>query len=209
MNQLLSQVSHPVFLYMTFLFFLIASGFSFVVGVALASRSQRALRVFDSLNRWISVRKMMRPLMSPHNIEPALMKRRVVLGSVIFAGALASVGLLVGTDLRPALSLFEGILTAPQIEGVAENLKSFLLFGNAICMLVGALILFFPHLLSSVENYTDRWLTMRKTMQPMEKMHMEVDCWVLKHPTSVGITLVVLSLSAGMLMLNQLQNITA
>ena len=209
MNQLLSQVSHPVFLYMTFLFFLIASGFSFVVGVALASRSQKALRVFDSLNRWISVRKMMRPLMAPHNVEPALMKRRVVLGSVIFVGALASVGLLVGTDLRPALSLFEGILTAPQIEGVAENLKSFLLFGNAICMLVGALILFFPHLLSSVENYTDRWLTMRKTMQPMEKMHMEVDCWVLKHPTSVGITLVLLSLSAGMLMLNQLQNITA
>lgn len=209
MNQLLSQVSYPVFLYMTFLFFLIASAFSFVVGVALASRSQKALRAFDSLNRWISVRQMMRPLMMPHNVEPALMKRRVALGAVIFAGALTSIWLLAGTDLRPALSLFEGILTAPQIEGVAENLKSFLMVGNAVCLLVGALILFFPQVLSTVENYTDRWFTMRKTMLPLEKMHMEVDCWVLKHPTSVGITLVVLSLSAGMLMLNQLQNIVA
>jgi hypothetical protein len=92
---------------------------------------------------------------------------------------------------------------------VADNLEWFILAGNTVCLIVGALILFSPQTLLAVENYTDRWLTMRKTMQPLEKMHMEVDCWVLKHPTSVGITLVVLSLSAGMLMLNQLQNIAA
>lgn len=209
MNQILSQVSHPVFLYMTFMFFLIASAFSFVVGVALAVRSQRALRAFDSLNRWISVRKMMRPLMMPHNVESTLMKRRVVLGSVIVGGALISILLLVGTDLTPALSLFEGSLSEVQIAGVADNLEWFMLVGNAVCLLVGALILFAPQALHAVENYTDRWLTMRKTMQPLEKMHMEIDCWVLKHPTSVGIALTVLSLSAGMLMYNQLQNITA
>lgn len=209
MNQLLSQVSYPVFLYMTFLFFLIASAFSFVVGVALAVRSQKALRAFDSLNRWISVRKMMRPLMMPHNVESTLMKRRIVLGSVIAGGGLVSILLLVGTDLTPALSLFEGSLTQAQIAGVADNLEWFMLAGNAACLLVGALILFAPQTLLAVENYTDRWLTMRKTMQPLEKMHMEIDCWVLKHPTSVGIALTVLSLSAGMLMYNQLQNIVA
>lgn len=209
MNQIISQVSYPVFLYMTFLFFLIASAFSFVVGVALAIRSQKALRAFDSLNRWISVRKMMRPLMMPHNVESTLMKRRILLGSVISGGALVSILLLVGTDLTPALSLFEGSLTEAQIVGVADNLEWFMLAGNAVCMVVGALILFSPQVLLSVENYTDRWLTMRKSMQPLEKMHMEVDCWVLKHPTSVGIALTVLSLSAGMLMYNQLQNIVA
>lgn len=209
MNQIISQVSYPVFLYMTFLFFLIASAFSFVVGVSLAIRSQKALRAFDSLNRWISVRKMMRPLMMPHNVESTLMKRRILLGSVISGGALVSILLLVGTDLTPALSLFEGSLTEAQIAGVADNLEWFMLAGNAVCLAVGALILFSPQVLLSVENYTDRWLTMRKSMQPLEKMHMEVDCWVLKHPTSVGIALTVLSLSAGMLMYNQLQNIVA
>jgi hypothetical protein len=209
MNHLISQVSYPVFLYLTFLFFLIASVFSFVVGVALAVRSQKALRAFDSLNRWVSVRKMMRPLMMPHNVESTLMKRRVVLGSVIAGGSLVSILLLVGTDLTPALSLFEGSLTQAQIAGVADNLEMFMLAGNAACLLVGGLILFSPQTLLAVENYTDRWLTLRKTMQPLEKMHMEVDCWVLKHPTSVGIALTLLSLSAGMLMYNQLQNIVA
>jgi hypothetical protein len=62
MNNLLSQVSYPVFLYMTLLFFLIASMFSFLVGIGLALRSRRALHLFVALNRWISVRKMIKPL---------------------------------------------------------------------------------------------------------------------------------------------------
>jgi len=39
MNNLISQISYPVFLYMTFVFFLIASVFSFFIGIALALRS--------------------------------------------------------------------------------------------------------------------------------------------------------------------------
>lgn len=209
MNNLISQVSYPVFLYMTFLFFLIASVFSFVVGIALALRSEKALRFFDLMNRWISVRKMMRPLSVPHNIEPALLKRRILLGTVIIVGAMGSIQLLVGADLHPTLSLFEGSLTAPEIAGVAENLKVFLIAGNATCVLVGILILFFPRVLSTLESYTDRWYTMRKSMQPLDRMHMEVDCWVLKHPTSAGATLSILSLSDGMLMFNQLQHLLA
>ena len=207
MNSLLSQVSYPVFLYMTFLFFLIASAFSFVVGVALVSRSRRALRFFDLMNRWISVRKMMKPLSTPHYIEPVLLKRRVVLGTTIMAGAAASILMLDGADLRPNLALFEGSLTPPEIAGVAENLKDFLLVGNAICVVVGAMVLFAPHVLATVESYTDRRFSLRKGMRPLDRMHMDIDSWVLKHPTSAGITLTILSLSAGMLIFNQLQNI--
>jgi hypothetical protein len=207
MNSLLSQVSYPVFLYMTLLFFLIASVFSFVVGLALASRSEKALRFFDLMNRWVSVRKMMRPLSVPHYIEHALPKRRAILGTGIMVGAMASILLLMGADLRPNLSLFDGTLTVPEIAGVAENLKDFLLVGNATGLLVGALILFFPRALSTLESYTDRRLSMRKSMRPLDKMHMEVDCWALNHPTSAGFSLSILSLSDGTLMYNQLQNL--
>ncbi|MBI4807902.1 MAG: hypothetical protein HY799_02980 [Nitrosomonadales bacterium] len=193
---------------MTFQFFLIASIFSFFVGIALALRSKKALRFFDVMNRWVSVRKLTKPLSTPHYIEPALLKRRVVLGMTIMAGAMISILLLRDADLTPTLALFEGSATAPEIAGVAENLKGFLLVGNAICLLLGTMILFSPRILTTVEGYTDRWFTMRKTMQPLDKMHMEFDCWVLKHPTSVGVALSILSLSAGMLMLNQIQNIT-
>jgi hypothetical protein len=207
MNNLISQVSYPVFLYMMFVFLLIAAAFSFVVGIALALRSEKALRFFDWMNRWISVRKMTRPLSVPHYIEPVLLKRRVLLGTVIIIGAMASIQLLAGADLRPALSLFDDNLTVPEIAGVAENLKEFLIAGNAICMLVGILIVFFPRVLSTLEVYTDRWLTLRKSMQPLDRMHMDVDNWVLKHPTSAGFTLSILSFSDGTLIYNQLQNL--
>jgi hypothetical protein len=209
MNNLLGQVSYPVFLYMTFLFFLIASGFSFVVGIALVSRSQKALRFFDQMNRWVSVRKMMKPLSTPHYVEPVLMKRRKILGSGIIAGALATILLLAQADLASALSLFDGDLSAPQIAGVAENLKEFLLVGNAICLLVGILVLFFPQALSTLEGYLDRRYSIRKSTQPLDRMHMEIDCWVLNHPISAGLTLSILSFSAGMLIFNQLQNLPA
>ncbi len=207
MNNLLSQVSYPVFLYTTLLFFLIASVFSFAVGVALAFRSNTALRFFDLMNRWISVRKAMRPLSTPHYIEPALLKRRTLLGSGISLGALATILLLAQADLASALSLFNGHLSEPEIVGAAENLKVFLLAGNAICLLVGILVIFFPQAFLKLENYADHWISIRQSMQPLDQMHMEVDSWILKHPTSAGVTLCILSLSAGMLILNEIQSL--
>jgi hypothetical protein len=205
MNSLLSQVSYPVFLYMTFVFFLIASVFAFLVGIALAVRSKMALRFFAVMNRWISVRKVMRPLSTPHYIEPALLKRRTVLGSSISLGALATIALLAQADLASALSLLNGSLPAPEIRGIADNLKVFLLVGNAICVALGVLVLFYPHALSTLENYTDRWISIRQSTQSLDQMHMDVDAFVLKHPTSAGVTLCIVSFSAGMLILNQLQ----
>ncbi len=209
MNSLLSQVSHPVFLYLTFLFFLMGSVFAFLVGLALAIRSDRALRFFAFMNRWVSVRKMMKPLSVPHYVEPALLKRRVALGMTIIIGAMVSVLLLKDANLRPSLALFDGSLTPFEMTGIAENLKLFLIAGNMVCLLVGAMILISPRILSSVESYTDRWFTLRKSTIALGKMHMEIDCWVLKHPTSAGLTLSILSFSAGVLMFNQLQSLVA
>lgn len=208
MNSLLSQVSYPVFLYLTFLFFLMGSVFSFLVGIALALRSERAFRFFELMNRWVSVRRMMRPLSVPHNVEPVLLRRRFLLGAVIVVGAAISIMLLKDANLRPTLTLFDGSLTLAEMIGVAENLKGFLVVGNMVCLLVGLLILFFPRTLSTVEKYTDRLYSLRKKTLPLGTMHMEVDCWVLKHPTSAGLTLSLLSLSAGMLMFNYMQSIT-
>lgn len=209
MNNLLSQVSYPVFLYMTLLFFLIASAFSFLVGIGLALRSRHAMRWFDVMNRWISVRKMIKPLTVPHEVEPTLMKQPVWLGSTIILGAATALFLLQDVDLRPALLLFDGSLTPIAMGGVADNLKTFLLVGNALCLLVGIAILFFPRTLTVVERYTDHWYTARRSTRPLDIMHMEVDSWVLKHPTSVGVTMSLLSASLGMMMYSLMQNLPA
>ncbi|MFH2135959.1 MAG: hypothetical protein ABII81_12435 [Pseudomonadota bacterium] len=209
MNNLLSQVSYPVFLYMTLLFFLIVSVFSFFVGIALALRSRRAMRLFDVMNRWISVRKMIKPLTMPHEVEPTLMKQPLWLGGSILLGAVTALYLLQDVDLRPALLLFDGSLTPIEMGGVADNLKTFLLVGNALCLLVGIAILFFPRTLTVVERYTDHWYTVRRSTRALDMMHMEVDGWVLKHPTSVGIAMSLLSASLGMMMYSLMQSLPA
>lgn len=209
MNSLLSQVSYPVFLYMTLLFFLIASAFSFLVGIGLALRSRRVLRLFDAMNRWVSVRRMIKPLTMRHEIEPALMKRPVWLGTTIVVGAATALYLLQGVDLRPALSLFDSSLNPFEAGGIADSLQTFLVIGNAVCLLVGISILFFPRGLTVVERYTDHWYTARRSTRVLDEMHMEVDRWVLNHPTSVGISLSLLSFSLGMLMYSMMQSLPA
>lgn len=207
MNNLLSQVSYPVFLYMTLLFFMIASVFSFLVGVGLSFRSRRALRLFDALNSWVSMRKMLKPLTMKHEVEPTLMKQPVWLGTTIITGAATALYLLQDVSLQPALLLFDGSLTAFEMDNVADNLKLFLIVGNALCLLVGISILFFPRSLSVVERYTDHWYSARRSTRVLDEMHMDVDSWVLEHPTSVGIAMCLMSASLGMMMYSLMQSL--
>jgi hypothetical protein len=83
---------------------------------------------------------------------------------------------------------------------LADYTHSFLLIGNALCVIVGAMLLFFPHVLSTVESYTDKWYTFRKQTRPLHESYLEIDQWVLAHPTVSGVTLSVLSLGLGISM---------
>lgn len=197
MDNLLGQFSYPVFLYLLWVFFLIVSVFGLVVGLGLMTRSAVMFRLFESMNRWVSVRKMMKPLSTPYFIEPALMKRPAMLGMMVIPGATTAVVLL--NDI-PA-EIFQPVFLGPMSYGSAVVLsqytKDFLLIGNGICVLVGLLLLFAPRLLSRLENYADMWYSVRKRTQTLSQMHIEVDQWVLAHPTVSGITLTILSFGLG------------
>jgi hypothetical protein len=197
MSNILSQVSYEVFLYIVFIFFIIASAFSFVVGIGLAMRSPAMLRFFEFMNRGFSMRKVSRPLFVPHYVEPALLKHSSLLGIVIIAGAVTSIFLLWEVDADVFQSVYLGYFSTVEAEILAGYTKTFLLVGNGVCIAVGLLALFFPHLLSRVESYTDKWYTLRKQTRPLTEMHLDVDRWVMAHPTVSGVTLSVLSLILG------------
>lgn len=202
MSNILSQVSYQVFLYCVFIFFILASVFAFIVGVGLALRSFRMLRFIQFMNRGISVRRLVRPLTQPHFVEPVLLQHNKVLGISFILGA--SVSILLLWDMNPYLfqHVYLGSFEKEEAEVLAEYTKSFLLIGNAMCLMVGGLALFFPRLLSRIEGYTDKWYTLRKQTRPLTQEHLEVDQWVLAHPTVSGVTLslmsVVLSISMYM-----------
>lgn len=200
MLSIFSQISYPVFIYFVFVFFIIASVFSFIVGIGLAIRNTTMLRYFDFMNRGFSTRKAIKPLTMPHFVEPMLRKRSGMLGTGIMLGAATSIFLLWGIDTSIFLPLFSGTFSYFTAVILAGYTKSFLLVGNGICVMVGLLALFFPQLLLSIEAYTDKWYTLRKQTRPLNMMHLEVDKWVLEHPTVSGLTLSILSLSLCTLM---------
>jgi len=194
MFNIFSQVSYPVFLNCVFVFFILASFFSFIVGVGLAMRNARMLRFFDFMNKWVSTRRAIKPLAMPHLVEPVLLKHRHLLGAGIILGAATSDFLLSGVDANVFLPLFLGPFSYFTAKTLANYTESFLLIGNGICVAVGLSLLFFPLTLSRIETYADKWYTLRKQTLPLNQMHLEVDQWILAHPTVSGITLSILSL---------------
>lgn len=197
MYNILGQVSYPVFISGVFIFFIIASVFSFIVGIGLATRSATMLRFFKFMNKGFSVRRLMKPLAEPHLVEPTLLKHPAVLGVAVVAGAVISIVVLRGIDAGVFQPLYEGLFSKETSGFLAVYTRAFLLVGNGVCVVVGIMLLFFPHVLSSIERYTDKWYTFRKQTRPLNQMHLEVDKWVLSHPTVSGVTLSVLSLGLG------------
>jgi len=200
MNSLLSQVAYPVFVSGVFVFFIIASIFSFIVGIGLATRSSTVLRIFLFLNREYSTRRALKPATMPHYIEPAVFRHPVLFGTGIALGALVSIYFLYGLDAIVFQPVYSGWFDYMTTLILADYTRSFLLYGNVGCEVIGLMVLFSPNTLSSVEAFTDPWYTPRKRTRPLYVSHNTVDQWVLAHPTVSGITLSIMSLGMGISM---------
>ncbi len=204
MDGLIGRVSYPVFLHSLWIFFLIASVFAFFVGLGLALRSVRMLRICAFMNRWVSVRRMTKPLYVPHYVEPVLLKRPTILGMLVIGGASISVYLLSRGGFDAIYPSYKTLLPYTSTVILAGAVRNVLLTGNALCIVVGVMLLFSPQKFTRIERYTDAWYSIRKHTLPLDKMHSEVDQWVLAHPTVSGAALMMMSLGLGVAMLGRI-----
>lgn len=194
MSEVLNQLSYQVLLYCIFVFFMLVSIFSFIVGVSIALRNATMLRFFAFMNESYSVRRAMKPLDIPHFVEPMLLRHPGVLGFIIATGASLSIYLLMDIDPEVLQPIYLGPFSYFSALVLAGYTKSFLLISNSVCVAIGLLLLFFPRILSRIEAYADRWYSFRKQTLPLAQMHLGVDKWVLAHPTVSGFTLSIMSL---------------
>lgn len=200
MYNLLGQVSYPVFIAGVFLFFILASIFSFIVGISLATRNARMLHFFDFMNKRISTRQLMKPLAAPHYVEPVLLKRPSLLGGGIVAGAIASILLLWELDAFVFQPIYTGAFSETTALILGGYTRAFLLIGNGLCIVVGGLLLFYPQKLHIIGHYTDKWMTFRRQTKPLNVPYFDTDKWILANATVAGITLSVVSLGLGIWM---------
>lgn len=194
MDSIIGQISYPVFMYLVWLFFVISSVFAFAVGLGLALHRQYIQRISTVMNRWVSLRKWMKPLSIPRIIEPMLFSHPARMGFFIAVGAAVSVMVLRGLDAGVFNPLYDGVWPAPTVSVLSGYTRYFLLTGNALVLLVGLLMVFAPRWLSRLITYSDQWYSVRQHTRALGQMHLDVDQWVLAHAKVSGVALIIMSL---------------
>lgn len=194
----------PDFLHVLFLFFFIASLFSLLVGLGLLFKARWMGNCIGTMNRWISLRRMLKPLEVPRDIDSLILKRRWLTGSLTVAIATGTLAILLNLPSEAFLVVTHESLPELARLTLASSLHWLLLIGNVLCIGIGGLILLRPQWLSALERWANRWISTRQHMRPLDTMRHDLDHWALHHPTSIGGMIVILSLSVAIMSYLQL-----
>jgi len=158
------------------------------IGVSLLVNSAATLRVFGSLNRWVSMRRTTKPLEMMHDTRSAVLRYRHVLGTLFVIGGIFSIfGLLTQFDYKSiiyALSL--EFLRRDFAEWLLDSIRWALILGNAAGIGVGLMLLFAPDRLARIEQGGSKWFSERQATRGADKMNVKLDPVVASYPRAAG-----------------------
>lgn len=182
------------------LFGLAGSVLGIAVGLGLLLRSAATLRFFGTMNRWVSTRRILKPLEIPRSVGSPTAKKPRWNGLVlVLAGAYVSVVLwhLDGAKLASAMvahgaryAVFTGILL--------NAMRWFMVAGGLTSVAVGVMLLFFPGAYPALEARANRWYSTRQALTGGDRMHMALDRWVENFPRASGVLIAGLSLVSAL-----------
>lgn len=159
------------------------------VGACLVFCSKRTLRVFDVLNRWVSMRNVSKPFELPRDTTRAVQKYRRWLAVFFIAGAVFSIFVLATKfDARAVISGFSlNTLRAPVASWIVESARWLLIVGNLVAIAVGIMLGFFPAAIAALEASGGRWYSERRLTKVADVMNLSLDRWVAAFPRTAGV----------------------
>lgn len=174
-------------------FFLVGGLVGVAVGVSLIVRSERTLRFFGIMNRWVSLRGAARPLEIPRDTTQAVQRYRHWLGAVfIVGGAFATFILATRFSAGAARQLLNLTALHPTIASWAvDSARWILIVGNLVAVVVGILLAFFPAALAALEARGGSWFSERRLLKGGDTQNLSLDKWVAAHPRRAGVIMVV------------------
>ena len=178
-----------------FVFLMVGAAFALLVGLMLLLDSERAFRIGERLDRWVSTRAAVKPLEEFHNIGRPLYRMHRLVGALICAGALYSLVVLGMPSGEAAITKsLRGIGSTKFAAWMSESLRYVLLAGNFGALLFGLVFIVRPSALKSLEAWADRRISERKAVMPLEKMRLSADQFLRRHPQVVGLLVILGSL---------------
>lgn len=178
------------------LFGLAGSVLGISVGLGLLLRSAATLRFFDTMNRWVSTRRTLKPLEIPRYVgSPTARKPRWNGLVLLVAGAYVAIMLwqLDGTKMA---ALAYGGRYPLLAEILLKAVRWIMVAGGLAAVAVGVMLLFFPAAYPAFEARANHWYSTRQAFTGADTPHMTLDRWVAAYPRVAGAAIASLSVIA-------------
>jgi len=174
------------------IFFLLGGFVVLAVGLGLFFNSDGTLRLFGTLNRWVSMRRTTRPLEILHDTRPAVLKyRRWIAGVCILGGAFALYGLFTHFDAKAIAYVYRLGIFKPSFSGwVADSARWILIVGNAAAIVIGFALAFSPGAVAKLEAAGSRWYSERQITKGADDLKTPLDQRVAAYPRYSGVLMI-------------------
>jgi hypothetical protein len=203
------QITPDSMLYYLVVLLIIGNVFAFGIGVLMLAAPQQLSGVFKFSNRWISTRKMTKPLEKPRPTDRAMLRYPRVLGAILLAsavlilvkGAIFVTGMSAADGGRLLAQLYGNTdISASAWESLWISLIAFIMLGALTAVVVGLMSLFRPGWLKHWSKFTNRWISTRKLTKPLDTPHYHLDKLVLARPRLWGGVITVLALFSAVVL---------
>jgi hypothetical protein len=178
-------------------FLFVVSVLGLALGLGLILRSAATLHFIELMNRWVSMRRALRPLEAQFHIAPAAGRARWFGVILVAIGAYAAVVLVGSFDVQRLALLFKVDPRYSLASLGLEVLKWLLVVGSVAAVVTGLMLLFFPRAWQALEERANRWYSTRNLELAGDTVYMSLDRMVEAHPRAAGGVILVLSLVAA------------
>ena len=178
------------------IFLIIGSVFALLIGLLFLFSPEKARQFSLRYNRWLSLRKSAKPLEIPRSVEHHAYRQHRAIGLIILLSATYILyRFAFDYDQTKAIQtltrLFDNTIL---VEWLLEAYLWFILPISGLLILFGATMALKPSALKRIESLSNRWISTRKAIQPIEKQYKSLDSWVERQPRIFGTILI---LAAG------------
>jgi hypothetical protein len=177
-------------------FLFVVSLLGLALGLGLILRSSATLPFIGLMNRWVSMRRALKPLEVPLHIPSSGGARWF--GVILVAiGAYAAVVLIGSFDVQRLALLFKVDPRYSLASLGLEALKWLLVVGSLAAVVTGVMLVFFPRAWRGLEERANRWYSTRNLELAGDTVYLSLDRMVESHPRMAGGVIFVLSLVAA------------
>jgi hypothetical protein len=171
-------------------FFLVFGVVGFAVGVGLVLNHARMHQLFTTTDRWVSMRRSTKWLSVPRDIEADVRHYpRFIGGIFMLLAAFSTFVLTVQFNVAGVVNALDVAAPYSYVAWLVECLRWALVAGGVVAIAVGAMLIFWPAALRSIETYSDRWYSFRAHNKIGDTMHLGFDQWVESYPRVFGVVI--------------------